>query len=81
MGGPEGPDFPGSGFVRASQPLAQPSGRFVWRRSVEGHQRDRAPGNPDDASAPAVGRDRGYLDQVRVSSDQFLEAMNGYAHG
>jgi hypothetical protein len=67
--------------VRASQPVAQPSGGFVWRRPVEGHQRDWAPGDPDDAGAPAVARDRGDLDQVRVSADQFFEAMDGDAHG
>jgi hypothetical protein len=66
--------------VRTSQPLAQPSGGFVWRRSVEGHERDR-PRNPDDAGAPAVVRDGGHLDQVRVSADQFFEAMDGYAQG
>ena len=26
-------------------------------------------------------RDRGDLDQVRVSADEFFEAMHGYAHG
>ena len=68
-------------FVRASQPLAQPAGGFVWRRSIEGHQRHRAPGNADDAGAPSVVRDRGHFDQVRVSADQFFEAMDGDAHG
>jgi hypothetical protein len=67
--------------VRENQPLAQPSGGFVWRRSVEGHQRGRAPAIPDEAGAPAAVRDRGDLDQVRVSADQFFEAMDGYAHG
>jgi hypothetical protein len=72
---------PGCGFVRTSQPLAQPSRGFVWRRSVERHERDRAPRNPNDARAPAVVGDGGHLDQVRVSADQFFEAMDGYAQG
>jgi hypothetical protein len=66
--------------VGTSQPLAQLPGRFVWRWSIEGHQRDRAPGNPDDTGAPTVGRDSGHLDQVGVPADQFFEAMDGYAH-
>ncbi len=67
--------------MRARQPLTQLFGGFVWRWSVEGHQGDGAAWNPHDASAPAVGRDSGHLDQVRVSADQFFEAMNGDAHG
>jgi hypothetical protein len=66
--------------MRASQPLAQSSCSFVWRWSIEGHQRHRAPWNPDDAGAPAVGRDSGHLDQVGVPADQFFEAMDGDAH-
>jgi hypothetical protein len=67
--------------VGASQPLAQPAGGVVRGRSVEGHQRSRDPGNPDDARAPAIVRDSGDLDQVRVSADDFFEAMDSYAHG
>jgi hypothetical protein len=67
--------------VGASQPLAQPAGGFVWGRSVERHQRGRDPGNPDDARAPTIGRDSGNLDQIRVSADEFFEAMDSDAHG
>jgi hypothetical protein len=67
--------------VGASQPLAQPAGGVVGGPSVERHQRSRDPGNPDDARAPAIVRDTGDLDHVRVSADEFFEAMDGYAHG
>jgi ribosomal protein L32 len=67
--------------VRASQPLPQPSRGFVRRRSVERHQRGGDPRNPDDASAPAIARDGGDLDQVGVPANQFFEAVDGCAHG
>ena len=74
-------DRTGGVFVGASQPLTQPARRFVGGRSVEGHQRGRDLGDPDDARAPAIVRDSSDLDQVRVSADQFFEAMHSYAHG
>jgi hypothetical protein len=78
---PLNPIDPAGGLVRASQPLPQPSRGFVRRRSVEGHQRGGDPRNPDDASAPAIARDGGDLDQVGVPANQFFEAVDGCAHG
>ena len=74
-------DPAGGVFVGASQPLAQPIGGLPRGRSIKGHQRGGDAGNPDDARAPAIGRDSGDLDQVRVSADEFFEAMDSYAHG
>jgi hypothetical protein len=67
--------------VGASQPLAQPIGGLARGRAIKGHERGRDFGNPDDARAPAIGRDSSDLDQVRVSADGFFEAMDRYAHG
>jgi hypothetical protein len=61
--------------------MAQQAGGLVGRRSIERHQRRRDPWNPDDARAPSIVGDSSDLDQIRVSADQFLEAMNSYAHG
>src|SRR5229473_2225920 len=74
-------DPAGGVFVGASQPLAQPTGGLARGRSIKGHQRGRDLGNPDDSRAPAIGRDRGDLDHVRVAADEFFEAMDSYAHG
>ena len=67
--------------MRADQPLAQLTGGFVWRRAVERHQRGGDAWNPDDVGPPAILRDGGDLNQIWMSPDQFLEAMNGCDQG
>lgn len=66
--------------VSTGEPLAQTVGRLVRGRTVEGHQRGRQPGDPDDAGAPPIFGDGRDLEDVGLSGDGFVKAMYGCVH-
>src|SRR5437867_4854060 len=49
--------------------------RLVRCSSVKRHERGGNPRHADDVRAPTIGRDRGYLDDVRATRNQLFKAM------
>jgi len=66
--------------MRAGQPVAELARRLRRRGTVKRHQRRGDAGNANDVRAPAILRHRHDFDEVRVSRDGLLIAMNVCGH-
>ncbi len=54
--------------------------RFVWRATVEGHQRRGPPRRPRDLGAPLIAADAGHFDAIGAAVDRLLEPVQRFVH-
>jgi hypothetical protein len=63
--------------VGAAEPVAEVSGRFVRRLTVEWHHRGRNPWDPDDMRSPALfGHPRHFDDEGTAGNSSFKAMLH-----